>query len=258
MCRLFSGIATKNKIYLAPAYNQSHSRLLDKLNIEDSKKNASRVFVRMELIPKNDDLTSDVSTWKFIVDQDIVPEWFENDRGRYEEEFRDAVKDWIKKNTVIMAGKSWSPFKTDEYGTYYLLNEILFRSEFGKNNNYAESVITKKLAECDLVTTLKDEMGDRLVNISLELLSLDGLRDYGVYEGGVLEIPTLDLYREGREKIINLGKAFFTATPDSTPSGYGALGVRCVSDIGVVGYSDCGWNRGVRPFCIIKDKELIL
>lgn len=29
MCRLFSGIATKKKIYLAPAYNQSHSTLLE-------------------------------------------------------------------------------------------------------------------------------------------------------------------------------------------------------------------------------------
>lgn len=252
MCRLFSGIATKNKIYLAPAYNQSHSTLLEKLNIEDSTENASRVFVRMELIPKNDDLTSDVSGWKFIVDQDIVPEWFENDRGKYEDKFRDTVKDWIKKNTVIIAGKSWSPFKTDEKGTYYLLNEILFRSNFGDNNNYAESAITKKLAECDLAAALKDELGDRLVNISLDLLSLDGLRDYGVYEGGVLEIPTLDLYREGRKNIINLEEAFHTATPDSTPSGYGASRVRCVGGSGGVGYNDCGWNLGVRPFCIIK------
>lgn len=252
MCRLFSGIATKNKIYLAPAYNQSHSRLLEKLNIEDSRENASRVFVRMELIPKNDDLTSDVSTWKFIVDQDIVPEWFKNDRGRYEDEFRDVVKDWIKKNTVIMAGKSWSPFKTDDKGTYYLLNEILFEPEFGKNNNYAESYITKKLAECDLAAVLKDEMGDQLVNISLDLLSLDGLRDYGVYKGGVLEILTLDLYRDGREKIINFGRSFYTATPDSTPSGYGASVVRYVRDYGGVRCSDCGWNNGVRPFYIIK------
>lgn len=252
MCRLFSGIATKNKIYLAPAYNQSHSRLLEKLNIEDSRENSSSVFVRMELIPKNDDLTSDVSTWKFIVDKDIVPEWFENDRGRYEDEFRDAVKDWIKKNTVIMAGKSWSPFKTDEYGTYYLLNEILFRSEFGKNNNYAESAITKKLAECDLAAALKDEMGDRLVNIFLELLSLDGLRDYGVYHGDVLEIPTFDIYREGREKIVNLGEAFLTATPDSTPSGYGASDVQFVCDDGDVSCVGCDLSLGVRPFCIIK------
>lgn len=249
MCRLFSGIATKNKIYLAPVYNQSHSTLLEKLNIEDSMENASRVFVRMELIPNNDDLTTDISTWMFVVDQDIVPDWFENDRGRYEDEFRNVVSDWVKKNTVIMAGKSWSPFKTDEKGTYYLLNEILFESEFGKNNNYVESVITKKLAECDLAAALKDEMGDQLVNISLDLLSLDGLRDYGVYEGGVLEIPTLDLYREGREKIINLGRLFYTATPDSTQSGSNALDVRCVRDSGGVGG---GWGNGVRPFCIIK------
>lgn len=252
MCRLFSGIATKNKIYLAPAYNQSHSTLLEKLNIEDSMENASRVFVRMELIPNNDDLTTDISTWMFVVDQDIVPDWFENDRGRYEDEFRNVVSDWVKKNTVIMAGKSWSPFKTDEKGTYYLLNEILFEANFGKNNNYAESAITKKLAECDLAAALKDEMGDQLVNISLDLLSLDGLRDYGVYEGGVLEILTLDLYRDGREKMINLGKAFFIATPDSTPSGYGTSGVRCVRDCGDVG-CNCGvWSNDVRPFCIIK------
>lgn len=252
MCRLFSGIATKKKIYLAPAYNQSHSTLLEKLNIEDSTENAYRVFVRMELIPYNNDLTTDIGTWKFVVDQDVVPEWFVNDRRRYEDEFRDVVKDWIEKNTVIMAGKSWTPFKTDEKGTYYLLNKILFESEFGKNNNYAESYITKKLAECDLAAVLKDEMGDQLVNISLDLLSLDGLRDYGVYEGDVLEIPTLDLYREGREKIINFGRSFYTATPDSTQSGSNTSAVRCVGGSGGVGYRGCDWDGGVRPFCIVK------
>lgn len=252
MCRLFSGIATKNKIYLAPVYDQSHSRLLEKLNIKDTMENASRVFVRMELIPNNDDLTTDISTWMFVVDQDIVPDWFENDRGRYEDEFRNVVSDWVKKNTVIMAGKSWSIFKEDEKGTYYLLNEILFKSEFGKNNNYAESEITKKLAEHALTAALKDELGDRLVNISLDLLSHDGLRDYGVYEGDVLEIPTFDLYREGREKIINLGKSFYTATPNRISSGYGSSNVQCVLDNSAMSYCFCIWNGGVRPFCIIK------
>ena len=252
MCRFKSGIILEDRVVLAPAYNDSHSTMLEKLGINDNRDNASRLFVRVELVPFNGRINSNVDDWNYIVDQDTLPKWYVEDAEEYEFRFRDAVAEWMQKNTIIMAGRSWSSFKTDEKGTYYLLNDILFRSEFGNNNNYAESIITKELAEHRLTAALKDELGDRLVNISLDLLSMDGLRDYGTYQGGVLEIPTFDLYRECREKIINLGESFFTATPDSTPSGYSTSCVRYVDGSGVVGCRGCGWNDGVRPFCILK------
>ena len=122
MCRFKSGIILKNRIILTPEGNESHSDLLESLNIADTRENAMRVFVRAELLPKDDNKASDISEWRFNVDQDITPDWFDKDPGRYEEEFRNEVKDFLKKFAVI-EGYLWDEVK-DGNLTYYFMNEI--------------------------------------------------------------------------------------------------------------------------------------
>ena len=75
MCNFKSGLIFKNRVVLAPIYNDSHSALLKSMNIEDTHLNASKMFVRVELVPENNDKTSDISKWRFKVDQDILPDW---------------------------------------------------------------------------------------------------------------------------------------------------------------------------------------
>lgn len=53
---------------------ESHSDLLESLNIEDSHFNASKTFVRVELVPPEGNKAVEVEKWKYIVDQDIVPD----------------------------------------------------------------------------------------------------------------------------------------------------------------------------------------
>lgn len=252
MCRFKSFITLKNKVVLAPTYNDSHSALLRKLGIEDDHFNASKVFVKGELVPPNNDMTAEVSEWKYIVDQDIVPDWYEADPKRYEDEARAAVKEWTDKHLEVVLGKSCSKIKVDGDYTYHFLNEILFRSDYGENNNYAESKVRQELVESDFAKALKEEYGDKLVPLTIDLTSLDGLKDYGKVEGDLIGIPPLDLYRECRENIINLDSAFWTSTPDSTPS---CGGSGCVQFVGVDGYVFCDWYDfviGVRPFWITK------
>jgi hypothetical protein len=51
------------------------------------------------LLQKNNDPFTDIDTWKFIVDQDYIPDWFVKD---YEEtRMRDAVKEWAKNRIYI-------------------------------------------------------------------------------------------------------------------------------------------------------------
>ena len=95
MCQFKSGIIFKNRIVLAPEGNESHSSLLESLNIEDTRENAMRIFVRAELLPKDGNKATDVSEWRFRVDQDITPDWYDADPGRYEEDFRDKVREYI-------------------------------------------------------------------------------------------------------------------------------------------------------------------
>ena len=258
MCKFKSGIILKNRVVLAPEGNDSHSDLLESLGIEDTHFNASKTFVRAELVPPDGNKAVDIGKWEYIVDQDITPDWYDDDPGRYEADFRVAVKEYLKDKFVVMCGRAWTPIKSDEKGTYYLLDGFLEESTFGKNNNYAESNIRNELVDSELAKDLRKEFGDRLVPIALDLLSLDGLDDYGIVEGDILAIPTLDLYRECRKSIPKSDSWWWLATPDSTPSGTGASYVQCVDSDGCVVYGGCGWNDwGVRPFCIIKSSIFV-
>ena len=100
MCKLKSAIILKDRIFM-PDYD-SHSKMLEELKITDDYFNASKVFVRAELSPKNGDVFSDIDGWKFSVDQDITPEWF--DEKDCAERMRKAVKEWA--NTHIFIGQN--------------------------------------------------------------------------------------------------------------------------------------------------------
>ena len=97
MCKLKSAIILKDRIFM-PDYD-SHSEMLEELKITDDYFNASKVFVRAELVPENGDAFSDIDGWKFSVDQDITPEWF--DEKDCAERMRKAVKEWAKTHIFI-------------------------------------------------------------------------------------------------------------------------------------------------------------
>ena len=101
MCRFKSGIIFKTRCVVAPEENDSHSDLLHELNIEDTYTNASRVFVRAELVPANNEWWTDPDGWEFVVDQDVTPDWYDTDPGKYEEEFRQAVKAWWGEHVLV-------------------------------------------------------------------------------------------------------------------------------------------------------------
>ena len=92
MCQFKSAIILKDRVFI-PDYD-SYSDMLSELGIADTRENAERLFIRAELIPVNGDVFSDISTWKFNVDQDILPDWYveEYDKQRMIE----VVKEWAK------------------------------------------------------------------------------------------------------------------------------------------------------------------
>lgn len=251
MCRFLSGVIMKNRVVLAPIYNQSHSSLLKRLNMDDNYVNASRIFVRAELVPENNDKTTPVDEWKFIVDQDVTPDWFTIDRGRYEEEMRDAAKEWIKEHIIVAAGYAWE--KVNYRGeTRYIMSGIYKKMRFGKNNNYAESNVLKDLDESKLLTDLKAEFGDKLKPIVTDLTSLDGFKTYGKITNRYLSIPTQEMIMECGSQM-SCTDTFWLATPNQTTDRGDTSCVRIVDGGGGCGYGDCGWDDGgVRPFFILE------
>ena len=79
MCNFLSAIYTRNKRLIAsPEYTDSHSDLLRFHGIKERDTSAPvQQFVRLELIPSSSADVADVSTWKEVLDEHEVPEWFD-------------------------------------------------------------------------------------------------------------------------------------------------------------------------------------
>ena len=58
-----------------------------------------RLFIRAELVPKDGNVFSDINNWVFIVDQDILPDWYVKDYDK--QRMVEAVKEWAKNHIHI-------------------------------------------------------------------------------------------------------------------------------------------------------------
>ena len=144
MCRFRSGILLKDRAVIAQKDNDSHQDMLEELNISDTYENAARVFVRAELIPEKEEWWTNPDGWEFVIDQDIVPDWFEEDREGHISRFREAVKEWWSGH--VMVGKKIDTLRTG----YYMLKDceveklcgdavvLLNNSQVGKMYNSAQ------------------------------------------------------------------------------------------------------------------------
>ena len=102
MCQLKSCLVLKDRVF-CPDYN-SHQQMLEELGIEDDYLHASKTFVRVEFTPPDNtkSLIEPLDRWTLEVDQDIVPEWWDEkaDRQRIEE----AIETWRREH-VFTEGK---------------------------------------------------------------------------------------------------------------------------------------------------------
>lgn len=135
---------------------------------------------------------------------------------------------------------------------YLLENKMEFDSD---NNNWKTSSIRERLNNNvdGYLREVEDAFGkDKIVTHTVDLLSLDGLDDYGT-SNDKISLLTIDQYRKYRKILSeNINKWWWLLTPDSTSSGSSASYVQCVDSDGSVGYDHCGFDVGVRPFFIIQ------
>lgn len=128
MCRLKSCLVLKNRVF-CPAYD-SHQDMLEELGIEDNETNAMKTFVRVELTPP--EATSDyfddkyftslqvpLPEWKLVVDQDILPDWWEP--VIYRPAIEEEVQKWLDKY-VLINQKEKTIVGNGYKDSYYLYN----------------------------------------------------------------------------------------------------------------------------------------
>ena len=97
-----------------------------------------------------------------------------------------------------------------------------------------------------------------MVTFDVDLTSDDGLKDYGVIQRKAA-LMTADQYRK-YVQILDRYKPdewWWLATPHSTATHENADWVNCVSPAGNFDYGFYDYQRGVRPFCILKSSIFV-
>ena len=127
--------------------------------------------------------------------------------------------------------------------------DILFRSEFGKNNNLAGSTIIERL-EKEVLLKIAEAIGEEnIIEHEVDLTSLDGLKTYGSMKSKI-SIPTFDFYRANVEIFdkYKIDRWWWLATPDTTPEHLNNYWARCVLPVGSIGSRNYDCNTACVRF----------
>ena len=156
-------------------------------------------------------------------------------------------------DTFKLADIEWIKFAEKDGTVIAVAKDILFGSEFGSNNNYADDkCIVRKRLETEILPKIENEIGaENLIEFETDLISLDGDKQYGKYKSKI-SLPTFDFYRENVEVFdkYNVNKWWWLSTPYSTDKHWNNRWISCVSPDGDVSDYDYDFRRGVRPFLI--------
>lgn len=148
-------------------------------------------------------------------------------------------------NTFEIGNVEFIKFAEENGEVIAVTKDIVFRSEFGKNNRFDKSNILKKL-EKDFLTCIAEVIGEEnILEFETDLTTLDGLKEYKTMKSKV-SLPTFDFYRSNRDIFdkYKLDTWWWLSTADSVDNNWSI----CVSPSGVIHGSSCSGGNGVRPF----------
>lgn len=151
---------------------------------------------------------------------------------------------------------------TEDGKTAVLKKDLLEDMQFGRSNDWRESYVREELNSTYL-RSLGEKFGEgNVIMHTVDLLSLDGLDDYGECQDKV-SILTADEYRRYRKALEKangaaVGDWWWLCTPDSTPSGAGSSYVRFVNSSGALySYAASSGSYAVRPFFVLDSSTSV-
>lgn len=155
--------------------------------------------------------------------------------------------------TFMVGAMEFIKFPATDIGTPVVAKNIVFRSEFGPNNNLAESDVLKKM-KAEIFPKIAEVVGEEnLCTFKTDLTTLDGLKPYEELESKI-SLPTIDFYHE-HVKIFDQHKVdswWWLATPDSAQPHDDPDWVLCVAPSGSIFYGNYNLGYGVRPFLVFE------
>ncbi len=155
-------------------------------------------------------------------------------------------------DTFELAGLNWKILDITEKGYMCLAERLDENKRFDSDkNNWSKSSLRKYL-NGEFLSKLKEEIGEEnILSFERDLLSLDGLDDYGKCDDYV-SLLNVDEYRKYRKLIPNSEYWWWLLTADSTESNGDSTWVAVVSPSGRFRYYYCYSSLGVRPVCIFS------
>ena len=163
----------------------------------------------------------------------------------------------IKKNLSIgdtfeLCNLVWKILDITDKGYVCLAERLEYGRQFDFDSNDWKSSDLREYLNSEFYEELAGCIGEEnIIPFERDLLSLDGLKEYGNCEDKV-SLISVDEYRKYRELIPNTDDYWWwTLTPDSCRSNNNSW-VRVVSPRGGIGYDRYNSGGGVRPFCIFS------
>ncbi len=150
-----------------------------------------------------------------------------------------------------LADVNWKTIDITDAG-YMCIGDSLGDKIFDKNSNSWNKSSLRAYLNGEFYEKISKEIGkDKIVSFKRDLLSLDGLEEYGELDDFV-SLLTVDEYRKYRKHIPNTDEWWWLITPWSTHCNDCDIYTTVVSPSGFIRDDDCCSGRGVRPVCIFS------
>lgn len=155
-------------------------------------------------------------------------------------------------DTFELAGLNWKIIDITEKGYMCLADKLEDELTFDSASNDWKVSSLRSYLNGEFLETLCEEIGEEnILSFERDLLSLDGLDEYGKCEDYV-SLLNVDEYRKYRNHIPNTDYYWWLLTADSVKSNGTNRCVRVVLPSGRIGINGCDDYFGVRPFCIFS------
>jgi len=121
MCNPASLVVTKARVFWSNT-SDSHEDIIEEFGLSNFDREFSMNLVRVEITPPGNNYQLPVSQWKYKVDQDLLPKWY--DAEKCETRARIALNDWIAEK-VVMAGQIVEELTTYKLFVFGTVQKVL-------------------------------------------------------------------------------------------------------------------------------------
>lgn len=142
-------------------------------------------------------------------------------------------------------------------GTCVITRDSVTRMRYGNNSDYETSDVRRYCNDI-FYNELAAVVGvEHIFKQAISLMADDGSgKDKHVED--YIGLITLGRYRKYSDFLCTHNEAWWTATRKSYRRDDWAVGVCCVSSLGIPGWNGSSWNgNGVRPFCYLDSSILV-